>query len=132
MLPALPTFREWDGGDGYNGLKVSLSDKLGEFVPQMGNYYRSSLCGEALNVATEMLMASKLFIFELASWMNSTYTDTMARTTASEKEAWALSLTVFVWSSSCFEMLVRAGHVGRPRKGEGMWNSYGHSFSASE
>jgi hypothetical protein len=89
MLPALPTFREWDGSDGYNGLKVALSDKLGEFVPQMGSYYRSSLSGEALNVANEMLMASKLFIFELASWMNTTYTDTMARTTASKKEAWA-------------------------------------------
>jgi hypothetical protein len=90
MLPALPTFREWDGGDGYNGLKVALSDKLGEFVPQMGSYYRSTLSGEALNVANEMLMGSKLFIFELASWMNTTYMDTMARTTASEKEAWAL------------------------------------------
>lgn len=22
MLPALPTFHEWDGGDGYNGLKL--------------------------------------------------------------------------------------------------------------
>jgi hypothetical protein len=90
MLPALPTFREWDGGDGYKGLKVTLSDKLGEFVPQMGAYYRSTLSGEALNVATELLMASKLFIFELAAWMNMTYMDTMAHTTASAKEAWAL------------------------------------------
>ena len=111
MLPALPAFCEWDGGDGYNGLKVSLSDKLGEFVPQMGNYYRSSLSGEALNVATEMLMASKLFSFELASWMNSTYTDTMACTTASEKEAWALI-------SHCVRVvfkLLRDGHSSRAR-----------------
>ena len=44
MLPALPTFRkEWDGGDGYNGLKVALSDKLGKFIPQMGSYYHNTL-----------------------------------------------------------------------------------------
>ena len=33
ILPALPTFKEWDGGDGYSGLKVTLADKLMEFVP---------------------------------------------------------------------------------------------------
>jgi hypothetical protein len=90
ILPALPTFKEWDGGDGYNGLKVTLNDKLNEFVPQMGQYYRSTLGGEALTIANEMLAASKLFIFELAAWINRTYQDTLARTTSSEKEAWAL------------------------------------------
>jgi len=62
VLPALPTFREWDGGDGYNGLKVLLTDRLSEFIPQMGQYYRSMLMGEALTVATEMLLTSKAFI----------------------------------------------------------------------
>jgi hypothetical protein len=55
ILPALPTFKEWDGGDGYNGLKITLNDKLNEFVPQMGQYYRSSLGGEALTIANKML-----------------------------------------------------------------------------
>jgi hypothetical protein len=93
ILPALPTFWEWDGGDGYNGLKVALSDQLGEFVPQMGGYYQSTLSGEALNVATEMLMDSKIFIFARASWMNTTYTDTMAHTTASLKSGMKTEMT---------------------------------------
>jgi hypothetical protein len=90
ILPALPTFKEWDGGDGYNGLKVTLSDKLTEFVPQMGSYYRTVLPGEALTVANEMLATSKNFIYELSTWMNLKYQDTLARTMASEKEAWSL------------------------------------------
>jgi hypothetical protein len=90
ILPALPTFKEWDGGDGYNGLKVTLSDKLTEFIPQMGSYYRMVLSGEALTVANEMLATSKNFIYELSTWMNLKYQDTLARTMASEKEAWSL------------------------------------------
>jgi hypothetical protein len=38
LLPALH-FQRMGWGDGYNGLKVTLSDKMNEFVPQMGNYY---------------------------------------------------------------------------------------------
>ena len=90
ILPALPTFKEWDGGDGYNGLKVALSDKLNDFVPQMGHHYRNSLSGEALTIANEMLAGSKIFLFELSAWINQTYQDVLAWTTSSEKEAWGL------------------------------------------
>jgi hypothetical protein len=90
VLPGLPTFREWDGGDGYLGLKVELANKLGEFMVPMGQHYRQCLAGEALIVAMEMLASSKLFISDLSTWINTTYQDTRARTMASEKEAWSL------------------------------------------
>jgi hypothetical protein len=90
VLPSLPTYKEWDGGDGYNGLRITLSDRISEFVPQMGYYYRTRLAGEALNVAIEMLSTSKTFIADLSTWVNTTYQDTLARTMSSEKEAWAL------------------------------------------
>jgi hypothetical protein len=90
LLPALPTFKEWDGGDGYNGLKVTLMEKLGGFLQDMGQYNHTCLMGEALIVTIDMLTASKNFLFELSTWMNHKYTDTIAHTTASEKEAWAL------------------------------------------
>jgi hypothetical protein len=90
VLPGLPTFREWDGGDGYLGLKVELANKLGEFMIPMGQHYRQCLSGEGLIVAMEMLAASKLFISDLSTWINTTYQDTRARTMASEKEAWSL------------------------------------------
>jgi hypothetical protein len=56
----------------------------------MGYYYRMRLGGEALNVATEMLSASKTFIADLLTWINTTYQDTLARMMSSEKKAWAL------------------------------------------
>jgi hypothetical protein len=56
----------------------------------MGYYYRTRLGGEALNVAVEMLSASKTFIADLSTWVNTTYQDTLARMMSSEKEAWAL------------------------------------------
>lgn len=90
LLPALPTFKEWDGGDGYNGLKVMLTNKLAEFACHMSNYYRTSLAGEGLTVALEMLSTSVTFILELLKWMNHKYMDTLIYTMASEKEAWAL------------------------------------------
>jgi hypothetical protein len=65
-------------GDGYNGLKVTLSDKMNEFVPQMGNYYQTCLAGETLLVANEMLSSSKNFIYELSTWINMKYTNTLA------------------------------------------------------
>jgi hypothetical protein len=86
VLPGLPTFREWDGGDRYLGLKVELS----EFMIPMGQHYRHCLSGEALIVAIEMLATSKLFISDLSTWINTTYQDTRARIMASEKEAWSL------------------------------------------
>ena len=90
VLPGLPTFREWDGGDGYLGLKVELANKLNEFMSPMGEHYRSCLAGEGLIVAIEMLAGSKLFISDLSTWINTTYQDTRARTMASEAEAWSL------------------------------------------
>ena len=90
VLPGLPTFREWDGGDGYLGLKVELANKLSEFMAPMGQHYRHCLSGEALITAMEMLGSSKLFISDLSTWVNTTYQDTRARTMASEKEAWSL------------------------------------------
>jgi hypothetical protein len=90
VLPGLPTFKEWDGGDGYLGLKVELANKLSEFMSPMGQHYRHCLTGEALLTAMEMLAASKLFISDLSTWINTTYQDTRARTMASEKEAWSL------------------------------------------
>jgi hypothetical protein len=90
VLPGLPTFKEWDGGDGYLGLKVELANKLGEFMIPMGQHYRQCLSGEALIVAMEMIASSKLFISDLSTWINTTYQDTRARTMASEKEAWSL------------------------------------------
>jgi hypothetical protein len=90
VLPGLPTFKEWDGGDGYLGLKVELANKLSEFIAPMGQHYRHCLSGEALMTAMEMLGASKLFISDLSTWINTTYQDTRARTMASEKEAWSL------------------------------------------
>jgi hypothetical protein len=63
---------------------------MSEFVPQMGQYYRSVLAGEALTFATEMLLTSKAFISDLTSWINTTYQDTLARMMSSDKEAWAL------------------------------------------
>ena len=67
-------------GDGYNGLKIMLSDKLTEFIPQMGSYYHTCLSGEALAIAIEMLATSKNFIYELSTtWMNLLkYQDTLA------------------------------------------------------
>jgi hypothetical protein len=59
VLPSLPSYKEWDGGDGYNSLRTSIADRVSDFVPQMGSYYCTTLTGEALNVATEMLSASK-------------------------------------------------------------------------
>jgi predicted lactoylglutathione lyase len=56
----------------------------------MGYYYRTRLAGEALNVAVEMLTASKTFIADLSTWINTTYQDTLARMMSLEKEAWAL------------------------------------------
>jgi hypothetical protein len=91
VLPVLPTFREWDGSDGYVGLlKVELANKLGEFMVLMGQHYRQCLSGKALVVAMEMLAARKLFISDLSTWINTTYQDTWARTMALEKEAWSL------------------------------------------
>lgn len=90
ILLALLTFKEWDGGDGYNSLKITLSDKLTEFVPQMGSYYRTCLTGEALTIANEMLAVSKNFINEFSTWMHLKYQDMLARTMACEKEAWSL------------------------------------------
>jgi BMFP domain-containing protein YqiC len=90
VLPGLPTFKEWDGGDGYLGLKVELANKLGEFMIPMGQHYRQCLSGEALIVAMEMIASSKLFISDLSTWINTTYQDTRARTMALEKEAWSL------------------------------------------
>ena len=90
VLPALPTFQEWDGGDGYLGLRVELAHKLNEFLGPMGQHYRNCLTGEALIIANEMLAASKLFISDLSTWINTTFQDTRARTMASEKEAWSL------------------------------------------
>jgi hypothetical protein len=90
LLPALPTFKEWDGGDSYHGLKIMLMEKLGDFIEHMSQHYWTCLTGEALIVAIEMLTASKNFLFELFTWMNHKYTDTIAHTTATEKEAWAL------------------------------------------
>jgi hypothetical protein len=92
VLPGLPTFREWDGGDGYLGLKVELANKLSAFMAPMGLHYWNCLSGEGLLLAIEMLTSSKLFISDLATWINMTYQDTRARTMASEKEAWSLVL----------------------------------------
>ena len=86
----LPTFKEWDSGDSYNGLKITLLDKLTKFIPQMGNYYHMCLTSKALTVANKMLAVSKNFIYELSTWMNLKYQDTLARTMASNKEAWSL------------------------------------------
>lgn len=45
LLPALPTFKEWNWGNGYNGLKITLMEKLGDFIQHnMGQYFD----GEAL------------------------------------------------------------------------------------
>jgi hypothetical protein len=41
-------------------------------------------------VALEMLSTSATFILELATWMHHKYMHTLACTTASKKEAWAL------------------------------------------
>jgi hypothetical protein len=41
-------------------------------------------------VANEMLALSKNFIYELSTWINMKYTDTLARTTLTLKEVWAL------------------------------------------
>jgi hypothetical protein len=90
LLPALPTFKEWDGGNGYNGLKHTIADKLSEFSRHMSSHYRLHLVGEGLTVALQMLSTSVTFILELSTWINHKYQDTIARTTASEKEAWAL------------------------------------------
>jgi hypothetical protein len=65
-------------------------EKLGGFVQDMAQYYRTCLTGEALIMAIDMLTGSKNFLFELSTWMNHKYTDTIAQTMASEKEAWAL------------------------------------------
>lgn len=64
VLPSLPLHKEWDGGDGYNGLHISIADRvLSDCVPQMGSYYHTALMGKALvNVTTEMLSATKTFI----------------------------------------------------------------------
>jgi hypothetical protein len=62
----------------------------------MGQHYRQCLSGEALIVAMEMLAASKLFISDLLTWINTTYQDTRARTMALEKEAWSL-ISHCVW-----------------------------------
>ena len=90
VLPALPSYKEWDAGDGYNGLRITLADRTKDFVSSMGTYYRGSLTGEALTIANEMLSRSKTFIADLSTWINTTYQDTLARTMSSEKEAWAL------------------------------------------
>jgi hypothetical protein len=92
VLSGLPTYREWDGGDGYLGLKVELASKLSEFMSSMGQHYcHWCLSGEALIIAIEMLAAaSKHFISDLSTWINTKYQDTRAWTMASEKEAWSL------------------------------------------
>jgi hypothetical protein len=90
VLPALPTYKEWDGGDGYNGLRIALADRGKEWVTSLSTYYRGRLTGEALTIANEMLSRSKTFIADLSTWINTTYQDTLARTMSSEKEAWAL------------------------------------------
>jgi hypothetical protein len=77
VLPGLPTFCERDGGDGYLGVKVAeLANKLSEFMVPIGQHYCQCLSGEALIVAMEMLAASKLFISDLSTWINTTYQDT--------------------------------------------------------
>ena len=90
VLPALPTYKEWDSGDGYNGLRITLADRSKDYVTSLGSYYRGCLAGEALTIANEMLSRSKTFIADLSTWINTTYQDTLARTMSSEKEAWAL------------------------------------------
>jgi hypothetical protein len=90
-LPGLPTFCEWDRGDGYLGLMVELANNLGEFMVPMGQHYHQCLSGEALIITMEMLTTRKLFISDLSTmWINTMYQDTRARTMASEKEAWSL------------------------------------------
>ena len=71
-------------------LKITLMEKLGGFLQDMGQYYCTCLMGEALIIAMDMLTTSKNFLFELSTWMIHKYTETIACTMASEKEAWAL------------------------------------------
>jgi hypothetical protein len=119
-LPVLPTFKKWDGGDGYNGLKITLLDKLTKFVPQqLGSYYCTCLTSEGLTMANEMLAASKNFIYKLPTWMNLKYQDTLALTMASEKEAWSL-IAHCVWV--IFKLLHDAqlsGSQWTPEAGDG-------------
>jgi hypothetical protein len=36
VLPSLPSYKEWDGGDGYNGLCITLSNRIAESSPRWG------------------------------------------------------------------------------------------------
>jgi hypothetical protein len=67
-----------------------MARKLNNFMKSMGQHYQQCLLGEALIIAIEMIGASKLFISDLATWINTPYQDTRAWTMALEKEAWSL------------------------------------------
>ena len=78
ILPALPSYKEWDAGDGYNGLRITLADWSKEdFVSLLGTYYQGCLVGEALTIANKMLSRCKTFIADLSTWINTTYLDTL-------------------------------------------------------
>ena len=89
-LTAVPKFSDWDTGLGRDGVKQRLERSLRNGKNRLSLRVSKELSGEAQIVANALLTSAHSFWIEFTTWISTCYRETLARSSASEKEVWIL------------------------------------------